>query len=69
MEITTPGEAGRTYKGFVQNFDNRLDPASGTIRVRAHFPNPDASLVRVMHSQQLYRYGSKAGRLEPTAPS
>ena len=45
VEVTTPGEAGRTYKGFVQNFDNRLDPASGTIRVRAKFPNADASLV------------------------
>ena len=45
VEITTPGDAGRTYKGFVQNFDNRLDPASGTIRVRARFPNPDATLV------------------------
>lgn len=45
VEITTPGEAGRTYKGFVQNFDNRIDPASGTIRVRAKFPNADASLV------------------------
>ena len=45
VEVTTPGEAGRTYKGFVQNFDNRLDPASGTIRVRARFSNPDRSLV------------------------
>ncbi len=45
VEITTPGDAGRIYKGFVQNFDNRLDPASGTIRVRARFPNPDATLV------------------------
>lgn len=45
VEITTPGEAGRTYQGFVQNFDNRLDPASGTIRARAKFPNPGGSLV------------------------
>ncbi len=45
VEVTTPGEAGRAYRGFVQNFDNRLDPASGTIRVRARFPNPDGSLV------------------------
>ena len=45
VEVVTPGEAGRTYKGFVQNFDNRIDPTSGTIRVRAKFPNPDGSLV------------------------
>ena len=45
VEVVTPGDAGRTYKGFVQNFDNRLDPASGTIRVRARFPNTDGALV------------------------
>ncbi len=45
VEVVTPGDAGRTYKGFVQNFDNRLDPASGTIRARAKFPNTDGSLV------------------------
>ncbi len=45
VEVVTPGDAGRTYKGFVQNFDNRLDPASGTIRVRAKFPNTDGTLV------------------------
>ena len=45
VEVVTPGDAGKTYKGFVQNFDNRLDPASGTIRARAKFPNTDGSLV------------------------
>ena len=37
VEVVTPGDAGRSYKGFVQNFDNRLDPTSGTIRARAKF--------------------------------
>lgn len=45
VEVVTPGDAGKNYKGFVQNFDNRLDPASGTIRARAKFPNTDRSLV------------------------
>ncbi len=45
VEVTTPGDAGKNYKGFVQNFDNRLDPGSGTIRARAKFPNKDATLV------------------------
>ena len=45
VEIVTPGDGGRTYKGFVQNFDNRLDPSSGTIRARAKFPNVDGALV------------------------
>ncbi len=45
VEVVTPGDAGRTYRGFVQNFDNRLDPASGTIRARARFSNADRTLV------------------------
>ena len=45
VEVVTPGDAGKTYKGFVQNFDNRLDPTSGTIRARAKFPNKDDALV------------------------
>ena len=45
VEVVTPGDAGRSYKGFVQNFDNRLDAASGTIRARARFPNADGALV------------------------
>lgn len=45
VEVVTPGGAGRTYRGFVQNFDNRLDPASGTIRARARFSNADQTLV------------------------
>ena len=45
VEVVTPGDAGKTYKGFVQNFDNRLDPNSGTIRARAKFPNKDDALV------------------------
>ncbi len=48
VEVMTPGDAGRTYKGFVQNFDNRLDPATGTIRARAKFPNKDDTLVSGM---------------------
>ena len=45
VELVTPGEEGRTYKGFVQNFDNRIDLTSGTIRARAKFPNVGGSLV------------------------
>lgn len=30
VELATPGEAGRVYHGFIQNFDNKLDANSGT---------------------------------------
>lgn len=35
----------KTYDGFIHSFDNRIDPASGTIRARALFTNEDASLL------------------------
>lgn len=45
VELMVQGDAGQTYRGFIQNFDNRLDPRSGTIRARARFDNADATLV------------------------
>jgi multidrug efflux system membrane fusion protein len=45
VELASRGEAGRTFHGFIQNFDNRINPASGTIRARAKFENPDQALV------------------------
>jgi multidrug efflux system membrane fusion protein len=41
----TATEGGRIYTGFIQSFDNRIDPSSGTIRARAKFANDDATLV------------------------
>lgn len=38
-------EAGTPHIGRIESFDNRLNPASGTIRVRAIFENADGSLV------------------------
>ena len=45
VELVVQGGTGRVYKGFIQNFDNRLDSESGTIRARAKFDNADRSLV------------------------
>ncbi len=39
------GETGTPHEGRIQSFDNRLDPASGTLRVRAVFDNEDGTLV------------------------
>lgn len=38
-------EEGTPHTGRIGSFDNRLDPASGTIRVRAVFANEDGALV------------------------
>lgn len=42
VEITIQGTV---YQGTIYSFDNRLDTASGTIRARAKFDNPDGVLV------------------------
>ncbi|ALL63115.1 RND efflux system, membrane fusion protein CmeA [Paraburkholderia caribensis MBA4] len=38
-------EGGYSHTGVVESVDNRLDPHSGTIRVRARFDNTDGTLV------------------------
>jgi membrane fusion protein, multidrug efflux system len=45
VELLVQGDTGRVYRGFIQNFDNRIDAGSGTIRARAKFDNADATLV------------------------
>ncbi|NOX91902.1 MAG: efflux RND transporter periplasmic adaptor subunit [Gammaproteobacteria bacterium] len=44
------------YKGEVYAFDNRIDPASGTIRARAIFDNPQGKLLPGMYARM--RLGS-----------
>lgn len=40
-EMELAHESGFPHKGFIDFVDNQLDPATGTIRARAVFPNPD----------------------------
>src|SRR6185369_11983629 len=44
VEAEVPGSAGIREKGFVSFFDNTVDPATGTIRVKAAFENADKQL-------------------------
>ncbi len=44
-------ESGYPRKGRVSSIDNRLDPSSGTIRVRAVFGNPDGRLVPGLYAR------------------
>jgi len=46
------------YRGEVYAFDNRIDPASGTIRARAIFDNPQGKLLPGMYARM--RLGSPA---------
>ncbi len=45
VELGLSTEEGTPHKGYIDSFDNRLNPASGTIRVRAVFDNPEGALV------------------------
>lgn len=45
VEVTVQGYESHPYRGTIQSFDNRIDPASGTIRARARFDNKDNALV------------------------
>ena len=45
VQLIAQGDAGHVYNGFIESFDNRIDPASDTIRARARFDNADGALV------------------------
>jgi RND family efflux transporter MFP subunit len=40
VELAVAGEENFPYKGFVDFVDNRVDPTTGSIKVRAKFDNP-----------------------------
>lgn len=45
VELQLGDESGFPQKGYVESLDNRLDPRTGSILLRAVFPNPDGRLV------------------------
>jgi multidrug efflux system membrane fusion protein len=45
VEFMLPGDRAHAYRGTIYSFDNRIDPASGTIRARAKFDNADHTLL------------------------
>ena len=44
VDASAISQPGKLYKGSVAAIDNRIDPASRTIRVRAQIPNADDEL-------------------------
>ena len=45
VELRIEGDTEWTHKGWIESFDNRIDPTSGSIAVRAVFPNKDGILI------------------------
>jgi len=45
VAMALTGETGAPHTGHIESFDNRLNNASGTVRVRAVFDNADGVLV------------------------
>ena len=44
-------EAGFPHEGKVDFIDNRVDPSTGTVRIRAVLPNPDKKLVPGLYAR------------------
>lgn len=45
VELQLGDEEGFPHKGYIESFDNKLDPTSGSIVMRAVFPNNDGRIV------------------------
>lgn len=45
VELQLADESGFPHRGHIESFDNRLDPQTGSILLRAVFPNPDGAIV------------------------
>jgi RND family efflux transporter MFP subunit len=45
VELQLADETDFPHRGFIESFNNRLDPNMGSILLRAVFPNPDGRMV------------------------
>jgi RND family efflux transporter MFP subunit len=45
VTLSLPGAPHLSRTGAVESFDNRVDPATGSLLLRTVFPNPDGSLL------------------------
>lgn len=63
VRLTVGREGGRAYQGTIHSFDNRIDPASGTIRARAKFDNGDGTLLPGMFVSVALAGGSDSNAL------
>lgn len=45
VELQLADETDFPHRGYIESFNNRLDPTTGSILLRAVFPNPEGSIV------------------------
>lgn len=45
VKMTVRGDEHNIYEGYIDSFDNHIDPATGTIRARVKFENKNATLL------------------------
>ena len=45
VELQLADEEGFPHRGHIESFDNKLDPQTGSILLRAVFPNPEGRIV------------------------
>lgn len=62
VEMELADETGFPHKGYIESFDNRLDANTGTILLRAVFPNDDGRIVPGLFA----RIRVPASELQPT---
>lgn len=63
VELQLADEAGFLHQGYVESLDNRLDPQSGSIVLRATFPNPDGRIVPGLFARVRFPGSAKAPTL------
>jgi RND family efflux transporter MFP subunit len=51
VELQLSDEEGFPHHGFIESFDNRLDPNTGSILLRAVFANPDGHIVPGLYAR------------------
>jgi membrane fusion protein, multidrug efflux system len=59
LEMQLADEAGFPHQGAVDFIDNKVDPATGTIKVRGAFPNADGKIVPGMFVRVRIRSAEK----------
>ena len=45
VELQLADEPGFAHRGYIESLDNQVDPKTGSIILRAQFPNPDGRIV------------------------
>src|SRR3984957_16277596 len=51
VELQLADESEFPHKGYIESFDNKLDPSTGSILLRAVFPNDDSRIVPGMFAR------------------